>query len=275
MINGHVYPEADKTPEIRYRQPRLFYWHVGGGKFKDLSTQAGSGVSTRLSSRGSAVGDLDNDGSLEIVVSNMGARPSLLEEYGNRSALAARSARWRQGNRDAIGARVVVQAADRRLSGEVQSGSSYISQNDSRIHVGLATSETFDRIEVQWPGGAREQFPGGKADRVVTLTEGQGTSLPPRAGGGGCRAGPSGPACVTAMWWWMPASCGRMRARSPHRPTSEPSRDRQHLRHRPSARTRASSAPAVAAAPDSFSALASAVRAPRSRAAASPFSRSS
>ena len=47
MINGHVYPEADKTPEIRYRQPRLFYWHVGGGKFKDLSAQAGSGVSTQ------------------------------------------------------------------------------------------------------------------------------------------------------------------------------------------------------------------------------------
>ena len=47
MINGHVYPEADRTPEIRYRQPRLFYWHVGDGKFRDLSTQAGAGISTR------------------------------------------------------------------------------------------------------------------------------------------------------------------------------------------------------------------------------------
>ena len=90
-----------------------------------------------------------------------------------------------KANKDAIGARVVVGAADRRISGEVQSGSSYISQNDSRIHIGLAKSETYDRIEVQWPGGAREQFPGGKADRVVTLTEGQGTSLPPRAAGRG------------------------------------------------------------------------------------------
>jgi len=54
-----------------------------------------------------------------------------------------------------------------------------------RIHVGLAKSETYDRIEVQWPGGAREQFPGGKADRVVTLTEGQGTGIAPRAVGRG------------------------------------------------------------------------------------------
>ena len=185
MINGHVYPEADKTPEIRYRQPRLFYWHVGGGKFKDLSAQAGSGVSTRLSSRGSAVGDLDDDGSLEIVVSNMGSRPSLLKNTGTHQHWLLVRLVGVKANRDAIGARVVVQAADRRLSGEVQSGSSYISQNDSRIHVGLATSETFDRIEVQWPGGAREQFPGGKADRIVTLTEGQGTSLPPRAGARG------------------------------------------------------------------------------------------
>jgi hypothetical protein len=80
-----------------------------------------------------------------------------------------------KANKDAIGARAVVQAGGRRLSGEVQSGSSFISQNDSRIHIGLGKSETFDRIDVQWPGGAKEQFPGGKADRVVTLTEGQGT----------------------------------------------------------------------------------------------------
>jgi enediyne biosynthesis protein E4 len=180
MINGHVYPEADKTPEIRYQQPRLFYWHVGGGKFKDLSSQAGGGVSTRLSSRGSAAGDLDDDGSLEIVVSNMGSRPSLLKNTGTHQHWLLVRLVGVKANKDAIGARVVVRAADRRISGEVQSGSSYISQNDSRIDIGLAKSETYDRIEVQWPGGAREQFPGGKADRVVTLTEGEGTRVTPR-----------------------------------------------------------------------------------------------
>jgi hypothetical protein len=179
MINGHVYPEADKTPEIRYRQPRLFYWHVGAGKFKDMSARAGTGVATRLSSRGSAVGDLDDDGSLEVVVSNMGGRPSLLKNSGTRQHWLIVRLVGVAANKDAIGARVVVHASGRRMSGEVQSGSSYISQNDTRVHVGLAAAEAYDRIEVVWPGGAREQFHGGKADRVVTLTQGAGARLPP------------------------------------------------------------------------------------------------
>jgi hypothetical protein len=174
MINGHVYPEADQTPEIPYRQPRLFYWHVGGGKFRDLSTQAGPGISTAYSSRGSAMGDLDDDGSLELVVSNMGTRPSLLKNGGARQHWLLVRLVGVKANRDAIGARVIVHAGGRRVSGEVQSGSSYISQNDARIHVGLSTNETYDRIEVLWPGGAREQFQGGKTDRVVTLTQGTG-----------------------------------------------------------------------------------------------------
>jgi enediyne biosynthesis protein E4 len=174
MINGHVYPEADRTPEIRYRQPRLFYWHVGGGKFRDLSAKAGTGISIALSSRGSAVADLDDDGSLEMVVSNMGARPSLLKNGGTRQHWLLVRLVGVSVNKDAIGARVIAHAAGRRVSGEVQTGSSYISQNDARVHLGLAGAERYDSIEVVWPGGVRETFPGGKADRVVTLTQGEG-----------------------------------------------------------------------------------------------------
>ena len=155
MINGHVYPEADQTPEIRYRQPRLLYWHVGNGRFRDLSAQAGAGISTALSSRGSATGDLDDDGSLEVVVSNMGTRPSLLKNTGPRQHWLLVRLVGVTANRDAIGARIVVHTAGRRVSGEVQSGSSYISQNDARLHVGLSTNESYERIEVIWPGGMR------------------------------------------------------------------------------------------------------------------------
>jgi hypothetical protein len=179
MINGHVYPEADQTPEIRYRQPRLFYWHVGGGRFRDLSTRAGSGISTSASSRGSAAGDLDDDGALEVVVVNMGMRPSLLKNTGPRQHWLLVRPIGITANKDAIGARVVVSATGRKVSGEVQSGSSYISQNDARVHLGLGASVAYDRIEVLWPGGAREQFPGGKADRIVTITQGSGSPIAP------------------------------------------------------------------------------------------------
>jgi hypothetical protein len=176
MINGHVYPEADRTPEIRYKQPRLFYWHVGGGRFRDMSNASGPGISMRLSSRGSAMGDLDDDGSLELVISNTGARPSLLKNHGPRQHWLIVRLVGTTANRDAIGSRVSVHAG-RRVSGDVQSGSSYLSQNDSRVHVGLAKSGSYQRIEVTWPGGHREQFSGGKADRVVTLTQGTGTAV--------------------------------------------------------------------------------------------------
>jgi enediyne biosynthesis protein E4 len=121
------------------------------------------------------MGDLDGDGSLEVVISNMGTRPSLLKNQGLRQHwLLVRLAAVKV-NRDGIGARVVVEAGGRRLSGEVQSGSSYISQNDSRLHFGLGASTSYDRIEVIWPGGARESFPKGASDRIITLTEGSGT----------------------------------------------------------------------------------------------------
>jgi len=184
-VNGHVYPEVDQTPlGVRFRQPRLLYWNIGGGKFKDISSESGPGISEAWSSRGSAIGDLDNDGALEVVISNMGARPSLLKNSGPKKNWLLAQCVGTKCNRDAVGARVYVYAGSRRLSGEVQTGSSYISQNDSRLHFGLGDQVRYDRIEVQWPGGAREVFPAGRGNRIVTLKEGSG-SLPasPKRGG--------------------------------------------------------------------------------------------
>jgi len=183
MINGHVYPEVEQNPEIHYRQPRLFYWNVGGGKFKDISKTAGPGINEPWSSRGSAAGDLDNDGSLEVVVNNMGARPSLLKNFGPRKNWLLVRAVGVKCNRDAVGARAYVYVGNRRLSGEVQTSSSFVSQNDPRLHFGLADDARYDRIEVAWPGGERESFPGGAANQVVTLKQGAGTPARARAGG--------------------------------------------------------------------------------------------
>ena len=178
IVNGHVYPEVDgsKLP-TRYKQPRLFYWNVGGGKFIDRSDRAGPGITTPNVSRGSATGDLDNDGSVEIVINNLGGRPTLLKNFGTHKNWLLTQCVGTHCNRDAIGARVFVYVGGRCVSGEVQSGTSFLSQNDARLHFGLDRDSRYDHIEVVWPGGRRERFEGGAANRVVVLKEGAGKPL--------------------------------------------------------------------------------------------------
>ena len=184
LINGHVYPEVDKSGlQTHYRQPRLLYWNVGGGKFKDISADSGPAIKEPWSSRGSAIGDLDNDGSLEVVIDNMGERPSLLKNYGPKKSWLLVKCVGVKCNRDAVGARAYVYVDGRRLSGEVQTGTSFISQNDPRLHFGLGDAATYDRIEVQWPGGERERFSGGKANRIITLKQGTGSPVKPASTG--------------------------------------------------------------------------------------------
>jgi hypothetical protein len=180
IVNGHVYPEVDRSPlGVKFRQPRLLYWNVGKRRFKDISGQAGPAFTENWSSRGAAVADLDNDGSLEVVIANMGDRPSLLKNFGSRKNWLLVECTGVKCNRDAIGARVYVYAGDRRISSEVQTGTSFISQNDNRQHFGLGDATAYDRIEVLWPGGPRETFPGGKANRIVSLKQGTGKAVRP------------------------------------------------------------------------------------------------
>ena len=183
MINGHVYPEVERSPEIRFRQPRLLYWNVGGGRFKDISAAAGPGsrravVVARVRRRRSRQRRLARGRRQQH-----GRAPSLLKNFGPRKNWLLVRLQGVGSNRDAMGARVSVYVGGRRLSGEVQTGSSYLSQNDPRLHFGLAGDDRYDRIEVAWPGGQREVFPAGAANRIVRLGQGSGTpaSTPPPA----------------------------------------------------------------------------------------------
>jgi hypothetical protein len=178
LVNGHVYPEVD-TAHLgsTYRQSRLLYWNAGNAKFKDISTQCGPGCAEPQSSRGLAVGDLWNDGRVSAVVNNQGAQPLLMVNHAsNMNHWLGVITRGRKSNRDGIGAKVTVVAGARKFVQEVRSGSSYISNNDTRLHFGLGESEAVERFEVRWPNGNTEVFPGRGVNRFVTLTEGTGVS---------------------------------------------------------------------------------------------------
>jgi hypothetical protein len=176
LVNGHVYPEVDSAHlGSNYREPRLLYWNAGDGKFKDISQQCGPGCTEPATSRGLAIADLWNDGRMSAVVNNMSSQPMLLvNQARNDNHWLGVITRGTQSNHDGIGAKVTVFAGNRKFVQEVRSGSSYISNNDLRLHFGLGNSQAVDRIQVRWPNGKIEMFPGTGADCFVTLFEGRG-----------------------------------------------------------------------------------------------------
>jgi enediyne biosynthesis protein E4 len=170
---GHVYPFVGKYGlGEEFRQPRQLYWNRGDGQFFDMSSTAGPGVSARHSSRGIAVGDLDNDGSEEIVVVNLFEPPSLLKNFGPRGkALLVRAVT--ASGRDAIGARITATVGRRKQIDEVRSGGYHISQGDFRVHFGLGASTRAD-ITIRWLGGATDTFKDVTANQLIVAREGKG-----------------------------------------------------------------------------------------------------
>ena len=178
-VNGHVYPEVD-TAHLgsSYKEPRLLYWNLGDRKFQDVSQLCGPGCTEPQSSRGLAIGDLWNDGRLSAVVNDMNGEPMLLvNEARNENHWLGVITRGTHSNHDGIGAKVTVFVGEQKFVEEVRSGSSYVSSNDLRLHFGLGSGRNVSRIEVRWPNGNREAFPGVDADRFVTLVEGRGRPL--------------------------------------------------------------------------------------------------
>jgi enediyne biosynthesis protein E4 len=190
LVNGHVYPEVDMQHlGSDYQEPRILYHNNGNGTFTDISASAGPGITVPKSSRGLAIGDLWNDGKLSAVVSNMNAPPSLLVNQVRSanhwitfvtagSSYSSASYKFKS-NRDGIGARILVKAGSRILVDEVRSGSSYISNNDRRVHFGLGSGTKIDWVEVRWPSGLVERFDNLPVDSIHTLKESSGTPVPP------------------------------------------------------------------------------------------------
>ena len=185
IVNGHV---IDNTALFRagstHAQRKLLFQNTNGRRFAEISQQSGSGFAKDGVGRTLIGGDIDNDGDIDLVVTNNGGAAEILRNTGGnaRNAIEIRVVGTRS-NRDGLGARLTITAGGRTQVREIKSGSSYLGQNDLRAHVGLGEATRVDRIDVRWPAGQTESIRDVAANQIVTVTEGRGiTSQSPFTG---------------------------------------------------------------------------------------------
>ncbi len=170
IANGHLDDNiAEIDPIGTYPQPNQLFLNNGGVNFSELTDGA---IAIPKVSRGTAFGDTDNDGDIDIVVSNLKDSPTLLRNDGGNAAqwLAVKLV-GTHCNRDAIGARVTVVSGDLTQIREVKSGSGYLSQNDLRLHFGLGTAASVDRLTVRWTCGKIQTLRDLETNQMLVISE--------------------------------------------------------------------------------------------------------
>ncbi|HET9099595.1 MAG TPA: CRTAC1 family protein [Acidobacteriaceae bacterium] len=175
MVNGHVYPQVDTIGmDSKFREPKLLFQNLRDGKFKNISKQAGPAIQELQVSRGVAMGDLFNNGRLDLVIENLEGAPMILAPQGGPpNHWISLQLEGTKSNRLALNARVIVTAGELVQTKEVLSGGSYLSQNDLRIHFGLGNHDRGDNIEILWPDGTKQAFTNVQADQFYQVTEGK------------------------------------------------------------------------------------------------------
>jgi enediyne biosynthesis protein E4 len=175
MADGHVYPQVDQQPwGTSWKQRPMLFHNIGGKKFEPVPAVDRTGLADVIAGRGLAVGDLFNDGKLDVVINVEDGHPVLLRNVSpdENHWLELKLIGGPKSPRDAVGATVYVTANGIKQRADVVSGGSYASTSDPRPHFGLGQADKVDDIEVHWPSGAVEHFTAPGVDRIVNLTEG-------------------------------------------------------------------------------------------------------
>ena len=177
LCNGHPDDTVEKRIEgVKFREPMLLFRNTGKG-FENVSQQSGSIFAKPLAARGLALGDFDNDGAIDLLVSQNNGSPVLLRN------LAGRENHWlgirlvgTKANIDAVGAKVTYQSGDLQRHKFKVGGGSYLSSHDPRMVLGLGPRAKIDWLEVEWPqpSGRKQRFTDLPIGRYITIVEGQG-----------------------------------------------------------------------------------------------------
>ena len=180
VANGHVYPQVDHTTwGTTWAQRPLLFRNIEGKKFDLEPAVEGTALANLYTGRGLAVGDLFNDGKLDVVINALDGHPGLLRNVSSDKHhwIELKLVGGLKSPRDAIGSTVYLTAGGQKQRGDVTSGGSFASTHDPRVHFGLGENTAIDSVEVHWPSGAKEKFAITKVDQIVTLTEGKGTKI--------------------------------------------------------------------------------------------------
>jgi hypothetical protein len=188
LVNGHVYPQVGNTKTgISYKEPALVFQNQRDGTFKDVSSNSGSALRTPQVSRGLAVGDLFNSGKIDIVIENLVGTPMIIESRPDpMNHWVSFSLKGKSSNPLALNTRVRVTTGALVQTAESRSGGSYLSQSDLRLHFGLASASSIDKVEILWPNGSVQAFDHVAADSFYLVHQGEGLgrieyAKPPKA----------------------------------------------------------------------------------------------
>ena len=177
VVNGHVYPQLDKAglgAAAGYRQRKLYFRNKRDGTFAEVAAAAGPVFSEQRVSRGLAIGDLDNDGRIDIVINDLDGAPQVLHnQFPSPGNWLIVKLVGKAPNTGAIGALVTARTGTTLRTRIVQSGTSYISQDDKRQHFGLGPVTAVDSLEVLWPDGTKTTRENVKANQILEIRQGQ------------------------------------------------------------------------------------------------------
>ena len=173
VANGHILDNAAAVfAHATYRQPKLLLENVGT-HFQDMTSKRGKALKIPQVSRGLAWGDYDNDGDLDVLISNCGGSPLLLRnDGGNRNSWLQLRLVGKKSNRNGFGALVELKAGRKRLVAQVTSAGSYLSGSDYRAHFGLGNYQGPVEVTVSWPSGVRDVLGDLRPRQLVVLEEG-------------------------------------------------------------------------------------------------------